>query len=481
MKIGSVTVYLSLVFVVILSLLITLINGARSQGIRLKTELAMDLTLQSVFAEYNRELLDQYDLFFIDTSYGDGQGSMENLEGHLEIYMEENFTEDSDIMGVFSRDLFQLETEQMEILDYSLASDEAGEIIRRQAISYMKDVYGVAYLEELNEHLTCVEDNSMLTRNIESEQSSNQQAIDSIEIPPKKVGEEKWEEVKLDNPADAVNAERSKGVLMLVTDADSNISETAVNLNNYISHREKNSGSGLGEREGSKMAEELIFNEYILRKCGNYCSPLEKGVLTYQAEYVLAGEDNDLENLKAMVNRLLLLREVSNAAYLFQDQAKVAEAEALALSLTAVMMVPELAELVKISILFAWSFAESVWDVTQLLKGGRIPLLKTSESWHYSLEGMLDYKSDLKSEQKKTGNSWKDGLCYEDYLRIFLATMDRDKKMGRVMDIIEMDIQKTAENGGFRLDFCVDYICAQAFVKSRYGQSVNITRSFRYM
>ena len=64
------TVYLSLIFGIVLSLLFVLIEGAATGAIRAQAELVADLGIDSVFAEYNRELLEQYRLFFIDSSYG---------------------------------------------------------------------------------------------------------------------------------------------------------------------------------------------------------------------------------------------------------------------------------------------------------------------------------------------------------------------------------------------------------------------------
>ena len=60
------TVYASLVFGIVLSLIMALIEGATIGTARVQSEIVADLGLDSVFAEYNRELLDQYDMFFID-------------------------------------------------------------------------------------------------------------------------------------------------------------------------------------------------------------------------------------------------------------------------------------------------------------------------------------------------------------------------------------------------------------------------------
>lgn len=468
---GSISIYLALTFTIMLSLILVIIEGAREEAIRLKVECAVDLSLNSVFAEYNRELLEQYDLFFIDTSYGLDHASIHRTEEHLKAYMDDNFRLNQTV-GIL-KDLTAIYTEEVLITDYSLASDETGVLIKRQAVSYMKDLFGVNYVTELKRQLETVEGEGLLTRDVTSERLSNQSALDSVEIPPKQVGEDEWVEVELDNPADAVNA--SRGNLSLVIDPEKGISSAAVNPANYISARAINQGSGLAGREGIIGGDELIFNEYLIKKCGRYTQPKEEGALQYQLEYILEGKGSDIENLKAVVNKLLLLRETANVIYLFSDGAKMAEAEALAIAVTAEIPVPGIEQLVKISLLFAWAYAESVYDVRMLLKGGKIPLVKDAQTWHYSLSGMLSFGGDEDGEIPDT-----EGIDYEGYLRLFLALENGPQKTLRAMDIMEMDIRKCPGNGYFRLDTCVDYIKADIHTASNYGFSHEITRSFYY-
>lgn len=468
---GSITIYLALIFTIILSFLLFIIEGARENAIRMKAELAMDLSMSSIFAEYNRQLLEQYDLFFIDASYGQTDASTERIGEHLKGYLNDNFQIGGD-WGII-RDLLSMKTEDVNIIDYSLASDEEGVLIKRQAVSYIKDLYGISYLEQLQKQMDTIEKESLFTRDVTGERLANQSAIDNFEIPPKQVGEDEWEEVELNNPADGVNAAR--GILSLVIDGESELSVSGVNLSNYISARNCNKGNGLAGREKTGITDELIFNEYLIYKCGSYTNPKEAGALQYQLEYILEGKSNDVENLKAVVNRLLLLRETANVVYLFSDSGKMAEAEALALAVTSAIALPELAELVKISLIFAWAYAESVYDVRTLLKGGKIPLMKSGETWHYSISGMLDFASDTAVDT--TGGT---GISYEEYLRIFLASENVQVKTNRAMDIIEMDVRKCEGNKYFRLDTCVDYLQAEVLISSSYGYNHSITRSYCY-
>ena len=66
--------------------------------------------------------------------------------------------------------------------------------------------------------------------------------------------------------------------------------------------------------------------------------------------------------MEKMTQTLLFWREASNFAYMLGCSAKQSEADLVAGALTAVLLVPELKDSVKWSILFAWTFAESVSD-----------------------------------------------------------------------------------------------------------------------
>lgn len=469
---GSAAVYLILIFAVLLSFILLIVEGARKNAIRMKIECAMDLSMSSVFAEYNRELLNQYDLFFIDTSYGQKNAAIDNTAEHLKGYLNDNF-EVSKFFGI-KKDLLDLKAEEVTVTDFSLASDSDGLLLKKQAVSYMKDLYGISYLEELQDQINMVHENALLTRNVEAERLANQSIIDQYPLPKKKVDDDKWEEVELNNPADAVNATR--GILSLVLPTETEISTVGINPSNYISERNCNKGSSLAGRNNLQAGDEWIFNEYILKKAGNYTQLKENSELQYETEYVLHGKPSDIENLKNTVVQLLLLRETANYIFLCSNPGKSGEAETLAVAIALAAYSPELKDPIKQTILFAWAYAESVYDVRTLLSGGKIPLMKADESWHYSLSEMFRFATDV----NEGNTSMEAGLSYTDYLRIFLALENVDTKTKRFMNLVEMDIRKTDGNQYFRLDTCVDYLEAEAFISSGYGANFSILRSFYY-
>lgn len=478
MKKGSITIYLSLIFSVLLAMLTVLLTGTRDSVIRMKTECSMDAALYSVFAEYNRELLDQYDLLFIDTSYGKGQGSPANLESRLKFYMNQNFQLNNHLGIERTKDLLALSAADVVITDYALATDDDGEVLARQAVDYIQQKYGLGSFARIQGYFQTAADHEFLTRDVSAEQSDNQSRINSMELPKRKISDEEWEEVPLDNPADLVNGARGLGTLSLVLNQDKELSTRAVNLSNYVTGRDCEKGSGVGSRARLSQAQKLLFNKYIIDKTNCYTSEDNEATLQYQLEYILAGKASDEENLKKVVERLLFIRQAANLTYLFSDATKVAEAEALALSLTAVAMAPEFAEPVKLSILLAWAYAESIYDIRHLMAGGTIPLLKTAETWHFSLSEMLQFRQYLPDET--IDESLEEGMRYDEYLGMLLLEVQHDTKIKRMMDIIEMEVRKKDGNHGFRLDTCVDFLEAQIAVESGFGYGCSITRNYYY-
>lgn len=86
------TIYLALTVTVIMALCLALIEGCRYRGISLETECVMDIGMDSILAEYHRELQKQYNLFAIDCSYGTESASTKLTESHLLEYMNRNFS-----------------------------------------------------------------------------------------------------------------------------------------------------------------------------------------------------------------------------------------------------------------------------------------------------------------------------------------------------------------------------------------------------
>lgn len=477
---GYLTVYLSLSLTLILSFILTMVEGARLHAVRMEAECISDIGMNSVLAEFHRELLEQYDLLFVDMSYGSSSAVIENSSEHLRDYLQKNCSrsERGGSFGLSSgRDWLALSVDQAVIREYSLASDYKGNVMKRQALEYMKDSTAEGMALDALGLADKVKSLGLDTRDIAAERESIQAQIDAIELPKQEDEEGEEYEISLSNPADNVNASRGSFTLRTVTGKNASLSGTVIRLEDYISHRSCRSGLGINPdlREPSGILDELMFDCYLLEKCGNYRKEKENSLLKYQVEYLIAGEASDLKNLDKVVKRLLLWREVANVTYILSDSKKCREAEMAALTLTAVMLVPEFKDLVKYSILFAWAYMESVWDVRNLLAGGKAPLMKSGEDWKTSMSDLLFFSGTI--PEKAAGGR---GLEYEDYLRIMLCLEDGTKKIMRAMDIMEMDIRQTPGNAYFCMDACFDIFLADISISSAFGYQGRIKKRYGY-
>lgn len=257
------------------------------------------------------------------------------------------------------------------------------------------------------------------------------------------------------------------------------LSRNALDMTGLVWDRSEKGGLSQGnipQREESaaeQLAERFFFQEYLLKYLGRYGKENAEDVLRYQIEYLIAGHESDVDNLRSVINRLCLMREAANAVYLLTDETKYNQIKAVAEFVCTLILLPELSSLLEGAIVLGWAFAESVYDVKTLLSGGRVPLLKDGDSWHYGLE------SALQGELDDVGKGDR-GLSYEDYLRVLMMLGDKETLTMRAMNMVEADIRNTSGNFAFRLDGCYVELEAKLLFYGPGGCSYEIIRRKKY-
>lgn len=480
-KSGYLTVYLALVLTVLLSLCLMLIEGVRSNASRIETECVTDIGLNSILAEYHRELLRQYNLFSIDSSYGTQRLGVEDMTQHLKTYLERNFSlEDIFLSDFFYRDFLAIQVESIEMTGASIMTDEAGAVFRRRAVEAVKSDYNLTLIQDLQQWMEVIESNGLRERDVAKEKSIVDEQIQKYNGSEIQISETETGTVQVQNPTGDLEKTRQEGILKYVVEDVNTLSAKSIMQADLIFARMEQGQINRGNMplqelsEADQFLEKFLFQEYLMRYMGHYGAEKKTGALSYQIEYLIAGNDTDVANLKEVVNTLCFIREAANALYIFTDKEKCMEAEVVATVLAALLQVPELASLLKTALLLGWAYAESLYDVEQLLSGGRVPLIKDKTTWHYDLDSALSLK-DTKGTDTVT-----DGLCYEDYLRLFLLFEDMNTLTGRAMNVVEADIRLTSGNAFFRLDNCYDRVEFCIHVKSKYGYEYEITRKKGY-
>jgi len=478
------TVYLSLCITLILSLCLTLIEGVRRNGARLETEIAAEVSLQSVMAEYHRELFYQYNIFAVDSSYGTVLPGKANTERHLEYYLEKNLNFQDVFLGsLFYRDFFALSPENVSLTKVSILTDGGGAVFRSCAADAIRDDTGLNLLSELQNWLQVIEINGLEERDVEEEKSSLDariQEYDGMEID---IGEEESYILSVINPTDSLEEQRSKGILKLVLEEDSDLSANTIQAEGLILDRMNRGRINQGNiaveplPEGEQLLERFFFQEYLMRYMGHYGQENDEDALRYQMEYLVTEGESDVDNLRTVLKRICAIREASNALYLYSDSEKRGMAELAAALVCDLALVPELAPVLEAAILLGWAYAESIYDIKTLIAGGKVPLLKDSETWHYDLDSALSGKQDGQEAREET----ETGLSYEDYLRIFMMCTDIDTLTARAMNMVEADIRLTPGNAAFRLDGCYAGLEAYMEIESGYGFDFEMTRQKLYI
>ena len=131
-KKGSITVFLALILSLLLSLVATSIQSVQAAAARTQILNSMDIGLYSLFGQYDRFLLKNYDLFFLDGTQGGTDLNLAAVYDNFESYMKPILKQNSQ----------KLKLRQGGFSGYRLATDEDGEVFYQQAVTYMKDTLG---------------------------------------------------------------------------------------------------------------------------------------------------------------------------------------------------------------------------------------------------------------------------------------------------------------------------------------------------
>lgn len=212
---GYMTVYLALVMGILLSLILAVLTAVRISTIRMYIECCADMALDSALAEYHREMLDQYDLFFIDTAYQTGDPSYHRTEEHIFRYMERNLRPQEEFSTAGAKDLLGLSTEDVELLQAGVATDDGGTVLQYHIVQYMKDISGLSLAETLLEQGNQLED--LQGRDLEAEWDAAEESLKEEIFRRKKLQDKDWDGEIPETPSDAVRATRSEGILGAAT------------------------------------------------------------------------------------------------------------------------------------------------------------------------------------------------------------------------------------------------------------------------
>lgn len=445
--------FLSMIFILLIMLVSGVMESASIQSAKNYRRADMNRAIESVFAEYQKELLDTYDIFALEGSYESGSYSEELVKDRLKFYGMEN-TEQS--------------IERIQFL-----TDDGAKGFIEQIARYMEHKYGLDYMKDKVSMTGIWKNQEEQAEKYAEEERCQEDTLEELADSGEGILPEEG------NPISHVSALKKSSVLELVMAKEKAVSGKAIDLTGTVGRRKNQQGYGdFSDVAGETGAlSELLLGEYLLEHFQSAVEEPEGGALDYELEYILGGKGSDRENLESVVKKLLLIRFVPNYAYLQGSAEKKAEAEALALTLCSLLTVPGISEAAAQGILFAWAYGESVVDVRSLLAGHKVPLVKTDESFQLSLAGLLQLGE---SGDLNDGRDDADGLPYREYLRMLLFLEKKEAAALRALDLIEQDLVRRQGLSFFRADQCICRMEVRSICRFRRGITYEFLTYFGY-
>ena len=392
---------MALLFILMLSVVGALIQSASHQIAKNRRRADILMALESTFAEYHPDLLNQYEIFA-------RLGCTEDVLNNRLAYYGARNTKHT-------------------IKQIQLLADYDGAPFYEQAVRYMKDWLGM-------EDMGGGTENDFSADSLGNEWSQGELS-NSLELKGL-LEQENAQLPKEDNPIESVKNLKNKPLLSLLVSNQEELSNRSITPETLPSYRALQKGSFAQEMQNG-TGDRLFFIAYLFEHFSNATDGERQAPLLYEQEYLLGGQASDQENLEAVCKKIMNIRTVSNYTYLLTDSAKQAEAEAMALTLCSLISLPAVTEVVKHAILFAWSYGESIVDMRALLKGKKVPLVKSSDSWQLQLSNLAALGTEKEIANEK---DMERGLSYQDYLKGLFLLEDTGTLSMRCLDLIETNL-----------------------------------------
>ncbi len=455
---GSAVVLLCILFVTVTGALAVTYEAADRKAAVCVAEAAFDSAGRSVLACYDRELFDQYGVFAFE---GDEEKTGQRLEKIAKASIEKTKTGGAKVKHV--------STEQSA---YGLSEPENLMIQLRKITARSAVVEALGGLKEdirfTSEKTDEKQKESEIVTELEQEQEERkQQAAEAVERAGQAM-ENAEEEFASDAGAAAEAASAELEEMQKAENIQKDLRQRADSITGEPSGessggrtlrngrvadslpsvsagcRGKSAFAGgtllqdLSEGDGSHaISDDLVTVAYIDSYFHNRMEgePGEKRFFRGETEYILYGEMSDEENYRKAYRSIFVIRTAVNSAYLYTD----VEKRSVILAAAEAMTPGPFAPLTQVLLTTLWAAVEADNDMKNLENGNGVPLVKNTETWMTDLDGTL---------QGAAGESWlripgESAMKYQRYLDLLLLTLERDTKLYRIMDLIQINLKGT--------------------------------------
>lgn len=437
---GSMTVFAALLFMLVASLLFALLEAARVSTLMAYADMTSELALESVFAEYQPELWENYHLLCLDGAYGGTTFSEKYVTGVLNARIRANL----DMQGDGSR-IMKLTHVSSSEEEYQLLTDGDGRVFLHCISDYMRKNSPLMAAQSLYERYAgglAIGEESRVEDSVRDAKCALDGAGEEAQAPQRN-------RTQPENVLDTVLACKQNFVLGMVVEDVDGLSTQKIETTDCLQNRSVQRGTRT-QIPNVEWYDRILVTEYANSCLSTYSNPREERALAYELEYVVCGRASDRENLEAVVERLMLAREAANVIHIMMNQEKRLTVSEAAVALAGATVNPAIIKVVEYGLIGAWAYAESVLDIRTLLCGGEIALVKNEEQWTSSFTS-LPQVLEGSMRASDCGGGWS----YQDYLKSFLFVMAEKTLAYRMMDVMERNICRIYAYRNCRMDHMV--------------------------
>jgi hypothetical protein len=416
-KRGATTVLLCMILSSLLLLVGMFGEGAAAMASRSYANAVFDLAGRSILSEYDRVLKSQYGIFGF-------RMEEKEVEDKLRDYVQASFT-----TGMGKTSLLPLRIEEI-LVDLSEHVLTNPELLEQQILEHMRDrvLFDALYVLEVlklrdEDERVWVEDGGT---QVDDEGESYEKSMRVLR-----------------------NGKIIQGLpSRLLAGIDGG----------FKSILELPSPGDLGEIAFAEICINLYILKYFRHNLDD--AKWDNTFFSNEIEYILCGRLSDEANQNIVYLSLLAFRTAINAAHIHSDANKW-EAVTLAAALAGGGVATPAAQA---AIAGIWAGAEAAMDMSRLEKGEKVPLIKTSEDWVLGLENALDGVMN----EAENASEEQEGLSYEDYLFLLLCFKEKESKLIRIMDLIQLNIKGQVDEH-FDMSRCYAGFFFQSEVHRRAG------------
>ena len=144
-----------------------------------------------------------------------------------------------------------------------------------------------------------------------------------------------------------------------------------------------------------------------------------------------------------------------NLVYLYTSQNKTADLNAIVQGMSFLAAIPVAGQVLRLLLMACWAAAEAVVDAASLVEGGKVPLMKSGDTWNLTADQLLRLGEQGGGRASSYVRDGSKGLDYETYLLIFMLLTSPEKKLVRMTQLMECNIRLEEEYEDFSLARCI--------------------------